>query len=211
MRGWQAETQCLSVAACQPSSLHCAQTLQARERLRVPQASWAKKDQPWVWGFTVYVSWHVDSLWQRCPWRVLSEATPGLWGCTSWDDDNHLMHKTQRNQTDPVPDDTSLYLSSLKPKLSACFCACSSGMSLPIWHATRAVHWCRQWAISAGFMTAMIQVGESITQPPGMRRTPGSSLAHDSVIIHVHTISLLSHMVCMSDLALCSPTVANIL
>lgn len=99
-----------------------------------------------------------------------------------------------------------LHLSSSKLKLSAC----SSGVSLPTWHATRAAHWCRQQAISAGFMTAMIQVGESITQPPGMRRTPGCSLAHDSVIIQVRTISLLSHMVCVSDLALWSPRVGNI-
>lgn len=145
------------------------------------------------------------TVWQRCPCGALNEATPGLWGCASWDDD-----KAQRNGTDPVPDDTDLYLSSLKLKLSACFRACSSGMPLPTWHATRAVHWRRQRAISAGFMTAMIQVGEGITQPPGMRRTPGRSLAHDSVIIHVHTISLLSHMACRADLALCSPTVGNI-
>lgn len=43
MRGWQAETQCLSVAACQPSSLHCeahsAQTVQARVGLHIPLAS----------------------------------------------------------------------------------------------------------------------------------------------------------------------------
>lgn len=209
MRGWQAETQCSSVAACQPSSLHCeahsAQTPQTREELHVPL------DHPWVWAFGVYTTWHVDSLWQRCPCRVLSEATPGLWGCTSWDDGNRLMPKAQRNQTDVVPDDTVLrHLSYLKLQLSACFCACSSGMSLPTWHATRAVHWCRQWAISAGFMTAMIQVGESITQPPGMRRTPGRSLAQDSVIIHGHTMSFLSHMVCMSDLALCSSAGGNI-
>lgn len=48
MRGWHAETPRLSVAACQPSYLHCgahsAQILQARVELHITLASWANKD-----------------------------------------------------------------------------------------------------------------------------------------------------------------------
>lgn len=70
-------------------------------------------------------------------------------------------------------------------RLSACLPACFSGMSLPTWHITQALHWCRQWAISASSMIAMIWVGKSITWPPGKSRTPGRSLVPSSAIIPV--------------------------
>lgn len=90
-------------------------------------------------------------------------------------------------------------------RLSACLPVCFSGMSLPTWHITRALHWCRQWAISASSMIAMIWVGKSITWPPGKSRTPGRSLAQGSAIIQVFSLPVytnlppLSHMVHTSD------------
>lgn len=55
MRGWQAETQRSSVAACQPSYLYCGahstQTVRARVGLHITLASWANKDHLSGWGF----------------------------------------------------------------------------------------------------------------------------------------------------------------
>lgn len=79
-------------------------------------------------------------------------------------------------------------------RLSACLPACFSGMSLPTWHFTRALHWCRQWAIPTSSMIAMIWVGKSITRPPGKRRTPGCSLTPGSAIIQVFFLPVYTNL-----------------
>lgn len=129
-----------------------------------------------------------------------------------------LKHTNQRNQPDLTPDCAiftkfrkenqrffTIFPLQERQRLCACLPACFSGMSLPTWQSTRQLHWCRQGAISAGSMIAMIRVGKSITWPPGKRRTPGRSLAPGSAIMQVFSLPVytnlppLPHMVHTSD------------
>lgn len=251
MRGWQAETHCLSVAACQPSYLHwgahSAQTLQARIRLHVTLASWANKDHLSGWGFlseydtACRQSLTKDSWWgcqgntrntvpKQKKKKINKNQNNARWrhGTEYWaplsdmikhsssdaQSSEHdapppllLTLTSQRNQTGVAPDCAIITNSEKKMKrfstifplqerqsLSACLPACFSGMSLPTWHITRALHWCRQWAISASSVIAMIWVGKSITWPPGKRRTPGRSLTPGSAIIHVFSLPVYTNL-----------------
>lgn len=225
MRGWQAETQRSSVAACQPSYLYCGahstQTLRARVGLHISLASWANKDHLSGWGFLsqrqvasqkilgrryasktrktttkqtkknesqnntqrlralgyslrndkTLIIWYAE-LRARCATAVTHDTDKPKKAERPWTTLCHFHKISEKKMKGSQP---SLHFRSVRD--SACLPACFSGTLLPTWHITRALHWCRQWAIPASSMIAMIWVGKSITWPPGKRRTPGRSLA----------------------------------
>lgn len=121
MRGWQAETQRLSVAACQPSYLHCGahstQTLQARVGLHIRVGLHLTGRAFYVW------KWYrmSKSLWQMITKQQKKNIQNNAWwlvlGYSNRDyktsDTQNSEHDvppplltltSQRNQTGLVPD-----------------------------------------------------------------------------------------------------------